>query len=101
MIQHEIQSGLADPESAQFKLGPDQTGTDEYCGIVNAKNAMGGYAGFRPFKVFVVRDKAGRITKAHDGSVMSVPSGGSDDLLAVSHSIAIRNCKSEGFTVDY
>lgn len=45
---------LRDPESAQYRdiYGVQtQNGTRVVCGMVNAKNAYGGYVGFMPFSV--------------------------------------------------
>ncbi|WP_136617068.1 MULTISPECIES: hypothetical protein [Mesorhizobium] len=44
---------LKDPGSAQFgSIGAVQTGAGKItiCGTVNAKNSMGGYVGFAPFR---------------------------------------------------
>lgn len=42
---------LKDPSSAQFQdlKGVEMNGDPTVCGKVNAKNAMGGYAGFKQF----------------------------------------------------
>lgn len=47
-----VSATLKDPSSAQFRDDrvvrlPD--GSARYCGEVNARNAFGGYVGFRPF----------------------------------------------------
>lgn len=56
-IEKEIKRGLSDPESARFQwlklpksvgIRPPDTATT-YCGLVNAKNKMGGYVGYKPF----------------------------------------------------
>ena len=47
-----ILAGLKDPASAQFrnvKIIEQRDGSKSVCGEVNAKNSMGGYAGFRQF----------------------------------------------------
>jgi hypothetical protein len=47
---------LSDPASVQLaKLYQPQPGV--ICGMLNAKNLMGGYAGFTPFKFFTSRGK--------------------------------------------
>lgn len=47
---------FADPFSAQLaKLHQPEPGV--LCGLVNAKNKQGGFAGFRPFKFFSARGK--------------------------------------------
>ena len=56
-IQAAASYNLIDPESANFRnvrardiRREDGTEAVEFCGEVNAKNRMGGYAGFSPFK---------------------------------------------------
>lgn len=53
-VQSAVREKLNDPESAQFRLitpsKVDPSG-DTFCGEVNAKNAMGGYVGYRAFVV--------------------------------------------------
>ena len=54
IVQSAVKEKLNDPDSAQFRLitkaKDDQVG-GIYCGEVNAKNAMGGYVGYRAFVV--------------------------------------------------
>lgn len=50
-IKHTIEAQLVDPASAQFRMGPLRPASEYYCGLVNAKNRMGGYNGFEPFMV--------------------------------------------------
>lgn len=51
----QVSATLSDPDSAQFRdLKLYTTGLPHQsalCGEVNAKNRLGGYVGFRPFKV--------------------------------------------------
>ncbi|OWZ92373.1 hypothetical protein B9J07_18065 [Sinorhizobium sp. LM21] len=54
-----VTSQLVDPYSAQFdKLRPWETDAGSICGRVNAKNGMGGYAGFQPFRYIIAQDTA-------------------------------------------
>lgn len=51
-----VKQQLKDPSSAQFRNAfittpADDTSQISYCGEVNAKNAYGGYTGFKPFFV--------------------------------------------------
>jgi hypothetical protein len=46
-----LRSGLFDPESAQFQDVKHFSTTGATCGLVNAKNRMGGYVGFTRFVV--------------------------------------------------
>jgi len=53
-------SDFIDPSSAIFRnitYGNDKFGvSDIYCGEINAKNRMGGYVGWKPFRVSVFKD---------------------------------------------
>jgi hypothetical protein len=65
-----VRDFLRDPESAQFRNMREVAGG--VCGEYNAKNAMGGYAGFRPFKwaeetnFVVALDENGRTIRLDD-----------------------------------
>lgn len=50
---------LSDPYSSQFtnlKVWEGDPGS--ICGLVNAKNGMGGYVGFQPFRYIIAKDEA-------------------------------------------
>lgn len=51
-VEWAVRSMLKDPESAAFTLVKIYPETGAACGMVNAKNSLGGYVGARPF-VFV------------------------------------------------
>lgn len=63
MISAAIRDKLTDPESARFKWVPHiderkekisiSVSSSVYCGIVNSKNRLGGYAGDTPYAVFL------------------------------------------------
>jgi hypothetical protein len=55
--QARITSGLTDPDSGRFRNVFVSPRGRAVCGEVNAKNRMGGYAGFRRF--ISAKDKAG------------------------------------------
>jgi hypothetical protein len=55
IIEEGVRKELKDPESAQFRWMPYVHGEDIYCGYVNSRNSYGGYVGFSPYQVFVVR----------------------------------------------
>ena len=57
-----VRAMLKDPESARFSDTHYNDQNKVFCGMVNAKNSMGGYAGSRPFMV------------AADGQVSFFPS---------------------------
>ena len=66
MIAPVVANQLKDPAAAQFRwpklvMAP---GSAAYCGLVNGKNAYGGYVGFRPFLV--------RVEPSADGPIKSV-----------------------------
>ena len=55
MVSASIRNALTDPESARFKWVPliDERKSNIYCGVVNSKNRLGGYAGDAPYVVFL------------------------------------------------
>jgi hypothetical protein len=54
-----VMAKLVDPYSAQFEaLRPWETDAGSICGRVNAKNRLGGYDGFRPFRYIINQDEA-------------------------------------------
>lgn len=54
-LQIAVKDKLLDPDSARFKL-PAYKGGDVYCGLVNSKNRIGGYAGDSIFQAFILKD---------------------------------------------
>lgn len=58
---------LNDPESAQFSDMQDGKGKGDVCGMVNAKNRMGGYVGKTPF-LFEKRTEMAVIVKPPEDS---------------------------------
>lgn len=62
--QEVVRSALKDPDSARFDQVRVYTRHKAVCGLVNAKNSMGGYAGFAQFILF------------DDGDLRLQPSGG-------------------------
>ena len=59
-----VLGALKDPESAKWR-NVNAVASNLVCGQVNAKNAMGGYAGFTNF---MVRDGALYLAEGEDGS---------------------------------
>ncbi|NRR28864.1 hypothetical protein HSX11_01575 [Oxalobacteraceae bacterium] len=51
MAKQKILAMLNDPESARFKSVAKSPSSGAICGLVNAKNPMGGYPGFQRFIV--------------------------------------------------
>jgi len=62
VVADSIRKELTDPDSAKFKWVPlvgkttnaGGSASATYCGLVNSKNRMGGYAGDAPFIVFLM-----------------------------------------------
>lgn len=57
-----VRNALKDPESAVFRDVKYVRKTKGFCGLVNAKNSMGGYVGFHDFYV----DADGKVAFAPD-----------------------------------
>ncbi|MEB2845930.1 hypothetical protein [Endobacterium cereale] len=54
----DVSAKFADPLAAQSKsLRKREGDAGSICGLVNAKNAYGGYAGFKPFRYIIDRRK--------------------------------------------
>jgi hypothetical protein len=58
---------LKDPGSAQFKWVPvimlEREGVYDYCGLVNGRNAYGGYVGFQKFYAQLFKNDKGSFTR--------------------------------------
>lgn len=58
---------LKDPGSAQFKWVPvimlEREGVFDYCGLVNGRNAYGGYVGFQKFYAQLFKNDKGLFTR--------------------------------------
>ena len=74
IIADAVRSELKDPESARFKWGSPIRSEGEsvgfiYCGLVTAKNSLGGYTGDEIFMVVVIvrKSTAIRVNKAFLG----------------------------------
>lgn len=54
----DVSAKFADPLAVQFKSVKARDNDDgSICGLVNAKNAYGGYVGFKPFRYIIDRRK--------------------------------------------
>ena len=101
-ITHSIEAKLVDPASAQFRLGPTRPGSEYYCGLVNAKNRMGGYNGFEPFLVRYNPDRTIKIATLPSAASIG-PSGRFD---ATIHQrlwlpLVSATCAKEGYSTAY
>lgn len=61
-IKKDVMERLVDPDSAKFDAIYQGKTEKHWCGMVNAKNRMGGYAGARPFVYKKVTDDFGLVT---------------------------------------
>jgi hypothetical protein len=99
IIQHGVESELLDPDGAKFRLGPDQPAAKGfYCGLVNAKNAYGGYTGFTVFFIMVERNAKGQITEAKYPDLLT---RGGGELRAMATRAGLTNCREAGFQISY
>ncbi len=56
-VEDRVAGSLSDPWSAEFKsmvASQDSRGRAYFCGLVNSKNRMGGYAGFTPYFIMAL-----------------------------------------------
>jgi hypothetical protein len=99
-ITHEIEAKLLDPASALFRMGPIRPASEYYCGLVNAKNRMGGYNGFEPFMVRFNPDRTIKIALTPgDGTG---PAGVADAQMSSMYRQMIRQtCAQNGYNTDY
>jgi hypothetical protein len=100
-VTHAIEVKLVDPASAQFKMGPIRPVSEYYCGLVNAKNRMGGYNGFEPFLVRYNPDRTIKIVLLAGDS--AGPFGGGDAAMlrdALRQSIR-QKCADNGYSTEY
>lgn len=58
-IKKSLSGVLLDAESARWRW-PKPVSDIQYCGWVNAKNALGAYTGFRQFYIMGVKDNRGK-----------------------------------------
>ena len=62
-----VAQSLRDPEAARFKWMPvvlrERDGITDYCGLINGKNAYGGYTGYARFYGQLIKDNAGQFTR--------------------------------------
>lgn len=92
IVQQAVAEVMLDPTSPLFKLGPQITASQRYCGLVNGKNRFGGFAGYTSFSVLIARDANGRIIRAANPQVFSTSSE-----IAMQ---AILGCLEDGYPVE-
>lgn len=87
IVQREVRASLKDPNSAKFgtmAAGRETDGSITVCGLVNAKNSYGGYAGMSGFIGALVSGGTRFIVAGIDGSAGPV---------------AIRLCREKGIPI--
>jgi hypothetical protein len=98
-IKHAIEVQLVDPSSAQFRMGPIRPASEFYCGLVNAKNRMGGYNGFEPFMVRFNADRTIKIAVMPESAAGGPLSLSEDAFLRDSLRQSIRQkCAENGYS---
>lgn len=101
-IKHAIEAQLVDPASAQFRMGPIRPSSEYYCGLVNAKNRMGGYNGFEPFMVRFNPDRTIKIALLPGAA--TGPFGAPSDTAMLRNAMrqSIRQkCTEQGYSAGY
>jgi hypothetical protein len=101
-IKHAIETQLVDPASAQFRMGPIRPASEYYCGLINAKNRMGGYNGFEPFMVRFNPDRTIKIALLPGAA--NGPFGAPSDTAMLRDAMrqSIRQkCTEEGYSTAY
>jgi hypothetical protein len=83
-------------------MGPIRPASEYYCGLVNAKNRMGGYNGFEPFMVRFNPDRTIKIAVMPESAGGGPTSIREDALLedALRQSIQ-QKCTENGYSTDY
>jgi hypothetical protein len=96
VVEHAIRAQLSDPDSAKFRHNGYQAGSTWYCGLVNAKNRLGGFVGYKLFYVIVADgDKAtGPIKAVRSSNIVSEDSG-------LPYMLAESRCSVEGYKTSY
>lgn len=104
-IEGAVKEQLNDPDSATFRHNPYQTGSDIYCGRVNAKNRLGGYVGYRIFKINVRGGKEGALPAAGEYGEPSVLRTANqfdgDETEQLLFMITESRCSSAGYDTGY
>ncbi|MFL6727878.1 MAG: hypothetical protein ACJ8FS_15390 [Sphingomicrobium sp.] len=98
LVEHAIRAELIDPDAARFRHNLFRTSEDQYCGLVNAKNRMGGYTGYKVFSVNFTKS-GGVIKQVTDVTVVATDNG--DEPGGVLGMITTSGCAAAGYRVDY
>ena len=90
-LSEAVKKELLDPESARFVF-PPYKGGNFYCGQVNSKNRMGGYAGNAVFQVSVMPQEKGAM-------FFYVLGVGSADPENPTSSALLTTCAEQGYKI--
>ena len=101
IVGESVKKQLKDPDSARFKWlpiagnwrGEGRLKSIIYCGVVNSKNSLGGYAGDAPYSVFLTRLKDSRAI-----SISTVIGIGTADWESPASYAVVKPCNDEGYT---
>lgn len=99
LVEESVRAQALDPESAKFRHNTFDTTADQYCGLVNMKNKMGGYNGYRVFQLRI--DKTGGVIKAvTKTSIVETDNrdAGTKGLIGM---LITSSCASRGYKVEY
>ncbi|OSM04337.1 hypothetical protein [Magnetofaba australis] len=88
IIEDAVKEKLVDPFSAKFKWMP-YNGDKTYCGLVNAKNRMGGYTGFVPFTVLYMKTK--------ERNIGALPQISTYDPKSTDSQVTVQLCEMAGY----
>jgi hypothetical protein len=99
MIEHSIHAQLIDPDSALFRHNPLQLSSDQYCGMVNSKNRLGGYVGYKLFSTKLIKS-GGVIKDVEEANIVQTDSK-SEGMKGLVGMIQTSSCAAAGYRVDY
>ncbi|MCM2441059.1 hypothetical protein HGO34_15165 [Agrobacterium vitis] len=88
LVEQTVRDGFKDPESARFDevaATQSQDGGVVVCGLVNARNSFGGYAGRSPFMGMLTKNKVGETV------FLVLTSGSSKAAVEVTRRACMRN----------
>jgi hypothetical protein len=95
MLADGFSSGFDNPEAARFrwakilKISTGAVGSFEYCGMINVKNAHGGYDGWQPFLATITTAR-GAIT---GGTIAAINAGNKPE----NRDVLPKLCRQKGF----
>ncbi len=97
VVEHAVRAQLSDPDSATFRHNPYQTASERYCALVNAKNRLGGYIGYRLFSIQLT-DKGTSESRISAVSGVSIPDRADNELVWM---LTESACHVDGYKTAY